>query len=138
MLLGLANKHLYKLNERYSLQKKQDDSLIIQVIDNYQAGNIRSLSSLSGGETFIVSLSLALALSDMASSGTNMDSLFIDEGFGTLDKSSLEMVMDTLENLQQDGKTIGLISHVDALKERIHTQVQLIKNGNGFSTIRVV
>jgi len=91
--------------------------------------------NLSGGETFIVSLALALGLSRMASKNVRVDSLFLDEGFGTLDDDALETALDTLAELQQDGKLIGVISHVPALKERISTQIQVIPETGGRSSL---
>ena len=93
--------------------------LELNVIDTYQAGEIRSTKNLSGGESFIVSLALALGLAGMASNTVQVDSLFLDEGFGTLDEDSLETALETLAGLQQDGKIIGIISHVPVLQERI-------------------
>ena len=99
----------------------------------------RSVNTLSGGEQFIVSLSLALALSDLASRHIEINTLFIDEGFGTLDEELLDQIIDTLEKLQSESqKTIGIISHVPALKERITTQIQVVKNGQGHSRIEIV
>jgi exonuclease SbcC len=96
------------------------------------------MNTLSGGESFLVSLALALGLSDLAGRNTRIQSLFIDEGFGTLDENSLDLAISTLENLQASGKTIGIISHVKELKERITTQIQVKKTGNGFSEIFIV
>ena len=96
------------------------------------------MNTLSGGESFLVSLALALGLSDLAGRNTLIRSLFIDEGFGTLDESTLDMAITTLENLQASGKTIGIISHVPALKERIATQIRVNKQGNGYSQVEVV
>ncbi len=103
--------------------------------DNYQAGEIRSTRNLSGGESFIVSLSLALGLSHMASRNVWVDSLFLDEGFGTLDEEALEAALESLAGLQQDGKMIGIISHVSALKERIGTQIRVSPQNGGKSVI---
>ena len=101
-------------------------------------GQRRSVKTLSGGETFILSLSMALALSDLASRNVEINSLFIDEGFGTLDPETLDQTLDTLEKLQaESSKTIGIISHVDSLKERIATQIQLERNGQGYSQLVV-
>ena len=96
------------------------------------------MNTLSGGETFLVSLALALGLSDLAGRNTQIESLFIDEGFGTLDEQTLDTAISSLENLQSQGKTIGIISHVPALKERISTQIRMVQKGNGFSEILVV
>jgi exonuclease SbcC len=101
--------------------------------------SLRHVSTLSGGETFLLSMSLALGLSDLASRNIRIDSLFIDEGFGTLDPETLDQAISTLEKLQSSSqKMIGIISHVDALKERIQTQIQLIPNSNGISRLEIV
>ncbi|MFZ2899018.1 MAG: AAA family ATPase [Saprospiraceae bacterium] len=137
-LVFLANQHLGQLNGRYLIQKKTGEELELEIIDTFQANNVRSMQTLSGGETFLVSLSLALGLSDLAGQRTDIRSLFIDEGFGTLDEATLDLAISTLENLQAKGKTIGIISHVKELKERISTQIQVIKRSNGFSEVEVV
>lgn len=144
-LLGLANKRLSGLTGRYQLlireqgdttQDKNLDQLM--VIDQYQGDLLRSVETLSGGESFLVSMALALGLSDLAARNIKINSLFIDEGFGSLDPDTLDMAITTLEKLQaEDGKTIGIISHVDTLKERIVCQVKVNKGGNGYSTIEV-
>lgn len=138
-LIVLANRRLAGLNDRYLLDKateKEDDSLM--VVDQHMGNERRSVKTLSGGETFLMSLSLALALSDLASRNVEINSLFIDEGFGTLDPEVLDQTLDTLEKLQSEGnKTIGIISHVEALKERINTQIKLVRNGQGFSALEV-
>lgn len=137
-LVLLANHHLLQLDGRYRIEKRSDNELELDIIDTYQADNRRSMNTLSGGESFLVSLALALGLSDLAGRNANIQSLFIDEGFGTLDENSLDLALTTLENLQSSGKTIGVISHVKALKERIATQIQLVKHGSGVSQMRVV
>ncbi len=141
-LIGLANIHLAKLNKRYSLKLddvyKQGEELNFKLIDHYQTDELRYVDTSSGGEKFIISLSLALALSDLASSNVRIDSLFIDEGFGTLDTNSLETVISTLETLQSQGKMIGIISHVENLKERIPIQIQITKKSNGVSSVTIV
>ena len=137
-LVRLANTQLARLNERYELLKVPEKDLELAILDNEQGGTVRPVESLSGGETFLVSLALALGLSDLASRTTRIDSLFVDEGFGTLDAQTLEEVMSALENLRLRGKTIGIISHVEMLKERITTQIQVRKLGDGISTVRVV
>lgn len=136
-LIFLANQHLSQLNGRYLIQKSSDQDLELMILDTYQADNLRSMNTLSGGESFLVSLALALALSDLAGRRAQIQSLFIDEGFGTLDDNSLDLAITTLENLQANGKTIGVISHVQALKERISTQIKLVKKGSGFSTLEI-
>jgi exonuclease SbcC len=130
-----ANRQLRKMTDRYLLIRDAFQPLELNVIDNYQAGEIRSTKNLSGGESFLVSLSLALGLSSMASRNVRVDSLFLDEGFGTLDEDTLETALETLAGLRQDGKLIGLISHVSALKERISTQIQVIPGTGGRSTL---
>lgn len=137
-LIELANYHLERLNGRYLIRRSSEETLELEIIDTFQADNARSMNTLSGGESFLVSLALALGLSDLAGRDARIQSLFIDEGFGTLDENSLDMAIDTLENLQSDGKMIGIISHVKALKERIGTQIQVVKKGTGFSEIAIV
>ncbi len=138
-LLYLANIRLGDLSDRYQIDKPssgEDDSLV--AIDEHMGGQRRSVRTLSGGETFILSLSMALALSDLASKNVEINSLFIDEGFGTLDPETLDQTLDTLEKLQaESSKTIGIISHVDSLKERIATQVKLTRNGQGYSSLEI-
>lgn len=135
MMIGHANRQLLKMTDRYLLIHDDAQPLELNVIDNYQAGEVRSTKNLSGGESFIVSLSLALGLSHMASKNVRVDSLFLDEGFGTLDEEALDTALETLAGLQQDGKLIGVISHVSALKERISTQIQVIPQTGGRSQI---
>ncbi|MBJ2355825.1 SbcC/MukB-like Walker B domain-containing protein, partial [Sphaerochaeta sp. S2] len=115
--------------------RDESQPLELNVVDNYQAGEVRSTKNLSGGESFIVSLTLALGLSQMASKKVRVDSLFLDEGFGSLDEETLETALEALSALQQDGKLIGIISHVSALKERINTQISITPLSGGRSTI---
>ncbi|MCB0706235.1 MAG: hypothetical protein KDC34_13030 [Saprospiraceae bacterium] len=136
-LVQLANQHLTKLNGRYQIRKQDSEDLELEIIDTFQANNCRSVGTLSGGESFLVSLALALGLSDLAGRKTQIQSLFIDEGFGSLDESMLDLALNTLENLQATGKTIGIISHVKELKERITTQIKVLKQSNGFSRVDV-
>lgn len=135
MMIVYANRQLQKMTDRYLLIRDSAQPLELNVLDNYQAGEIRSTKNLSGGESFIVSLSLALGLSQMASKNVRVDSLFLDEGFGTLDEEALETALETLSSLHQDGKMIGIISHVAALKERISTQINIIPQTGGRSRI---
>ncbi len=135
MMTAHANRQLRKMTDRYLLIRDDAQPLELNVIDNYQAGEIRSTKNLSGGESFIVSLALALGLSQMASRNVRVDSLFLDEGFGTLDDDTLETALETLAGLQQDGKLIGVISHVAALKERIGTQIQVTPETGGRSSL---
>ena len=141
-LLDLANVHLFKLNKRYSLKMEEQsgvrEELNFNLIDHYQTDRARLVDTSSGGEKFIISLALALGLSDLASKNVKIDSLFIDEGFGTLDKNTLETVISTLETLQSQGKMIGIISHVENLKERIPTQIQITKKSNGVSVVAIL
>jgi exonuclease SbcC len=136
MVIRHANQQLQKMMDRYFLVCDEGQTLGLKVVDNYQAGEIRSSKNLSGGESFIVSLALALGLSRMASQKVRVDSLFLDEGFGTLDEEALDMALSTLTSLRQEGKLIGVISHVEALKERIGTQIEVIPQGDGRSVIR--
>ncbi|MBP6978866.1 MAG: AAA family ATPase [Bacteroidales bacterium] len=123
IMVSYANIQLAKLSDRYLLTRGREDPLELKVIDNYQAGEIRSTKNLSGGESFIVSMALALGLSGMSSRNVRVDSLFLDEGFGSLDEDALEAALSTLASLRQEGKMIGVISHVGAMKERINTQI---------------
>lgn len=133
-----ANKHLIKLSDRYRICRDLTGELNLEIEDLHQAGAKRPMASLSGGESFLASLALALGLSDLAGRTVRIDSLFIDEGFGSLDPDSLEVAIATLESLQQDHKTVGVISHVDLLKERIGTQIIVEKKPGGVSEIHVV
>ncbi|HDZ09477.1 AAA family ATPase [Pseudohongiella sp.] len=135
LMIQHANVQLQKMTDRYLLQRDQQQPLDLNVVDNYQAGEVRSTKNLSGGESFIVSLALALGLSRMASHNVRVDSLFLDEGFGTLDEDALDTALETLSSLQQEGKLIGVISHVAALKERIATQINVAPLAGGRSTI---
>ena len=137
LLIRQANCQLVKMSGRYLLVRDPDEKqeLGLAVLDNYQAGEIRSTRNLSGGESFLVSLALALGLSDMASRTVRVDSLFLDEGFGSLDEDSLDVALDTLASLHREGKLIGVISHVAALRERIPTRIRVQKLTGGKSRI---
>jgi len=141
-LLKLANQRLGEISDRYKLvlhpvSESGNDSLVIADMD--MGGQERSVRTLSGGESFLVSLALALGLSDLASKNININSLFIDEGFGTLDEATLDQTLDVLERLQaSSSKLIGIISHVESLKERIGTQIQLRQDGQGCSSMKIV
>lgn len=139
-LIYLANQHLKILSPRYELQRSLDSSklLEIEVVDGFQGDVVRPVSTLSGGESFIVSLSLALGLSALASQKISIDSLFLDEGFGTLDSDSLEMALNALGALQSSGKMVGVISHVEALKERIGVQIRVVPRGDGTSILSIM
>jgi exonuclease SbcC len=137
-LVYLANRQLVQLHGRYQLNRKAGGDLEMEVVDTWQGDVARDTRTLSGGESFLVSLALALALSDLVSHKTSIDSLFLDEGFGTLDGETLEIALNALDSLNASGKTIGVISHVEALKERIPLQIRVAKNvGVGFSTVEV-
>ena len=137
ILLDQANYFLCKLSQRYELTC-YSNSLAIMVMDKEMGGELRSASSLSGGETFLVSLALALGLASLNDENLNIDMLFIDEGFGTLDGESLEMAVQALGNMQKFGKKVGIISHVDSLKERIPAQIQVTKRGKAASEVVLV
>lgn len=135
-LVHLANLQLTRLHGRYLLQRKASEALEVEVVDTWQADAVRDTRTLSGGESFLVSLALALALSDLVSHKTRIDSLFLDEGFGTLDSETLDTALDALDALNASGKTIGVISHVEAMKERIPVQIKVKKiNGLGYSKL---
>lgn len=146
-LLVLANRHLNKMSNRYTLKLKpiQFDQnaqpksfLTFEMIDHHLANMVRSVDTASGGEKFMISLSLALGLSDLSSKNVKIDSLFIDEGFGTLDENTLEDVIYALNTLQSDGKMIGVISHVKSLNERLGTQIKVIKHSAGVSSLEII
>ena len=135
-LVSHANQQLQQMTDRYLLVHDDTRPLELNVIDHYQAAVTRSTKNLSGGESFIVSLALALGLSRMASEHVRVESLFLDEGFGTLDEEALESALQTLASLQHNGTLIGVISHVAALKERISTQIEVIPEIGGRSRIK--
>ena len=137
LLLLHANKHLSYLSKRYKLQQVPG-TLALQVIDCDMCDEIRTVYSLSGGESFLISLALALGLSSLSSNNLKVESLFIDEGFGSLDAESLRTAMEALEQLQMQGRKIGVISHVQEMSERISVQVQVHKKVNGKSVLTVV
>lgn len=137
MLVELANQQLAALTPRYSL-RCIEDSLGLTIVDHYMNDEVRPVLSLSGGESFLVSLALALGIANMASGNTKLESLFIDEGFGTLDQSSLHVVMDALDRLQSQGRKVVLISHITEMHERIPVKIQVIPQGSGASRIEVV
>lgn len=136
LLVHHANAQLRQLVRRYRL-KRGGSMLGLLVMDTEMGDELRSVHSLSGGETFLVSLALALGLASMASSTLKIESLFIDEGFGSLDPESLQLAMDALDGLQAQGRKVGVISHVQEMHERIPVQIQVKRQGNGLSTIEV-
>ncbi len=137
VLIEQANLHLARLRPRYRLGRSTGQDIDLHVVDRDLGEEIRSVSTLSGGETFLVSLALALALSGLAARGSRIESLFIDEGFGHLDRESLELALATLDELQAEGRTIGIVSHVPDLAERIGYLVSVIPVGPGRSRVSV-
>jgi exonuclease SbcC len=138
-LLSEANQVLEKISGRYYLRKGESEHGLALEIEDIKQRNVRRLpKTLSGGESFIVSLALALGLADMANNGHALDSLFLDEGFGNLDAEALYVAMTTLESLKTHGKTVGVISHVEGVRKRIKTQIKMIKKPNGMSTLKVI
>lgn len=135
LLISHANKQLACMSDRYLLLHSPGSPLEFSVIDNYQAGEVRTAKNLSGGESFIVSLALALGLSRMAGSTIQAGSLFLDEGFGSLDEESLDVALDALGGLRQEGKLIVVISHVQALKERMGARIRVNPVSGGRSRI---
>ena len=138
-LLSQANRILEKLSGRYYIRSLASDNGLALEIEDTKQKNLRRLpKTLSGGESFVVSLALALALSEIANNGKAIDSLFLDEGFGNLDAEALYLAMSALEGLKIQGKTVGVISHVEAVKKRIKTQIELVKKANGMSELKMV
>ena len=136
-LLAQTNALLEKISGRYYLRKgHSEQGLALEIEDTYHANARRLPKSLSGGESFIVSLALALGLSELANNGRSVESLFLDEGFGNLDAEALYTVISTLESLQTHGKTVGVISHVEAVQKRIKAQLQVVKKANGMGELR--
>lgn len=137
-LVEAANYHLVQLSKRYRIVSKQSvelKDLELEIEDLSQASNRRPTKGLSGGEKFLISLALALGLSDLAGSKARIENLFIDEGFGTLDAQNLELALSVLDSLQSQGKLIGIISHIPSLNDRIPARIHVQKQGGGFSTI---
>ncbi|EXB49462.1 AAA family ATPase [Acinetobacter sp. 1000160] len=137
ILLEYANQQLAMLSQRYTL-KRLENSLSLAIIDHDMDGETRSVASLSGGESFLTALAISLAIANMASGSMKIESLFIDEGFGTLDASSLHMVMNALDQLQSQGRKVILISHIQEMHERIPVQIQVQPVGSGSSRIEIV
>ncbi len=136
VLLGYANHHLTDLSRRYRLERVKD-SLALMVVDQDMGDEYRSVHSLSGGESFLVSLALALGLASLSSNRVRVESLFIDEGFGSLDADTLRVAMDALDHLQAQGRKVGVISHVQDMTERIGIQIQVQRHSGGQSHIEV-
>lgn len=135
MMIAHANLQLRNMTDRYLLLRDTAQPLELNVMDNYQAGEVRTTKNLSGGESFIVSLALALGLSRMSGRNVRVDSLFLDEGFGTLDEESLDTALETLAALRREGKLIGVISHVAAIRERIGAQITVWPGHGGCSRL---
>ena len=138
-LIHNTNQKLIELFPRYELYRIQNEinatSLELGVIDKYSAAIRRPVSNLSGGESFIISFSLALGLSDLLNKKVSIETLFLDEGFGTLDEETLTQALEAIDNLSKTGKVIGIISHVSLLHDRIRSQIQVLENGNSTSLL---
>ena len=137
VLLAYANQHLNQLARRYRLQRISD-SLGLMVIDQDMGDENRSVHSLSGGESFLVSLALALGLASLSSNRVKVESLFIDEGFGSLDADTLRVAMDALDSLQAQGRKVGVISHVQEMTERINTKIMVQRTAGGRSLVEIL
>jgi exonuclease SbcC len=136
-LLAVANAHLEELAPRYQLERVPRHDLELQVIDRDLGAEVRSVQSLSGGESFLVSLALALGLSSMSAHDVRVRTLLIDEGFGTLDPTTLDSALSVLDALQSTGRQVGVISHVPALVERVGAHVRIVQRGGGRSEVIV-
>jgi exonuclease SbcC len=136
-LVQLANDHLNSFSKRYQLARSQEADLSLHVIDNEMGEEHRAIRSLSGGERFLVSLSLALSLAGLEGNEFSVDTLFIDEGFGALDADTLEIAITALETLHGQGRKVGVITHVAAMIESIPVQVKVVKIGGGSSVVRL-
>lgn len=136
IMIHNANQQLMRMNDRYILVRDRSAPLSLNVIDAYEASTVRSTANLSGGESFIVSLALALGLAQMSKGKVQVDSLFLDEGFGTLDEKALNMALNSLAALHRENKLIGIISHVQELKNNISTQIVVERKGGSQSLIK--
>jgi exonuclease SbcC len=136
-LLAHANEHLAELAPRYRLARVTGLDLDVCVVDRTLGGEQRGVNSLSGGETFLASLALALGLSSLSSQDVRVGSLFVDEGFGALDPETLDLALETLDALQSGGRQVGLVSHVPGLAERVGVRVQVTPQGGGSSTLQI-
>lgn len=136
-LLVQANRHLHELAPRYRLERIPETDLDMQIVDTFMLDEARSINTLSGGETFLTSLALALAMASLASHNARIDTLFIDEGFGTLDEQTLDQALQTLEALQATGKQVGIISHVPGLGQRIGARITVRPDGMGRSCVEI-
>jgi exonuclease SbcC len=136
-LLVHANRQLDDLNRRYHIERVPGSDMDLQVIDREMGDEVRTIRSLSGGETFLVSLALALGLASLSAAGASVESLFIDEGFGTLDRDTLDIAINALDALHATGRKVGIISHVDGLAEHLGAELRVVKLGGGRSRIEV-
>ncbi|MGZ5051496.1 MAG: SbcC/MukB-like Walker B domain-containing protein, partial [Methylobacter sp.] len=137
-LLSQTNAVLERISGRYYLRQKScEQGLALEVEDTLQNNARRLPKTLSGGESFVVSLALALGLAELANGGKSVDSLFLDEGFGNLDENTLVTVISTLESLRAHGKTVGVISHVERVKKRFKAQLQVVKKPNGMGMLKL-
>ena len=134
--LGYANRHLAELARRYRLERVRD-TLALMVVDQDMGEELRSVHSLSGGESFLVSLALALGLASLSSNRVRVESLFIDEGFGSLDADTLRVAMDALDGLQALGRKVGVITHVQEMTERIATRILVRRSAAGSSELAI-
>jgi len=134
-LLEQANVHLRDISRRYSLQRVPGSDLELQVQDHDMGDDVRAVTSLSGGESFLVSLALALGLSTLGGQRARVESLFVDEGFGTLDPDTLEVAIASLEALHATGCQVGIISHVPGLAERFSACIRIERRGPGRSAV---
>ncbi|MCA9554755.1 MAG: hypothetical protein KC933_32295 [Myxococcales bacterium] len=137
VLVEQANLHLQELRPRYNLRRVAGQAMELAVVDHDLGDEVRFIATLSGGERFLVSLALALGLSTLSSKSVRIESLFIDEGFGSLDRGTLEVALATLDQLQAEGRTVGIISHIAELSERIGYRVEVRPTGPGTSEVRV-
>lgn len=137
-LIAHSNRHLADFAKRYALQRVPNSDLELQIIDQDMANDVRSVHSLSGGESFLVSLALALGLASLSANQTQVESLFIDEGFGSLDPETLDIAIASLDTLQSLGRKVGIISHVPILVERIGARVVVKKQGGGKSSVSIM
>ena len=136
-LLRAANTHLDELAPRYQLERVRHKDLELQVIDREMGDEVRSLASLSGGESFLASLALALGLSSLSAGGATVHTLMVDEGFGTLDASTLDTALAALDALRASGRQVGIVSHVPGLEERVGATIEVRPIGGGKSVVAI-
>jgi len=138
ILLEHAGRHLLELEPRYRLERIPGENLEIQIVDQFMGDEVRGLHSLSGGESFLISLALALGLSSLASNRAQIESLFIDEGFGALDNQALDVALAALDSLQASGRQIGIISHLSTIAERVGVRVEVVSDTGGTSQLKII